>query len=79
MLLNRMSRGFIGYSDKTGSFFFFLKIYFLFIHEAHTHTHTHTGGERGRRRSRIPAGSPMRDSIPGPRDHDLSGRQTLNH
>ena len=24
-------------------------------------------------------GSPMRDSIPGPRDHDLRQRQTLNH
>ena len=41
--------------------------------------------ERGRdtdtRRSRLPAGSPMQDSIPGPRDHDLSPRQmlTLSH
>ena len=40
--------------------------------------------ERGRgtgrgKRSRLYAGSPMRDSIPGPRDHDLSQRQTLNH
>ena len=32
--------------------------------------------ERGRdihrRRSRLPTGSPMRDLIPGPQDHDLS-------
>ena len=26
-----------------------------------------------------PAGSPMQDLIPGPRDHDLCRRQTLNH
>ena len=37
------------------------------------------GTERGRGRSRLPAGSPMRHSIPGPRDHDLSQRQMLNH
>ena len=33
----------------------------------------------GRGRSRLPAGNPMRDSIPGPQDHNLSPRQTLNH
>ena len=33
----------------------------------------------GRGRSRFPAGSLMRDSIPGPRDHNLSRRQKLNH
>ena len=32
-----------------------------------------------RGRSRTPAGSPMWDSTPGPQDHDLSRRQTLNH
>ena len=31
------------------------------------------------RESRLPAGSLMQDSIPGPRDHDLSQRQMLNH
>ena len=33
----------------------------------------------GRGRSRLPAGSLMRDSIPGPRDHNLSQRQMRNH
>ena len=37
------------------------------------------GREIGRGRSRLPTGSPMRDSIPGPQDHALSRRQTLNH
>ena len=38
--------------------------------------------ERGRdigRRSRLPAGSLMPDSILGPQDHALSQRQTVNH
>ena len=44
--------------------------------------------ERGRVTGRLvkkqkekqaPVGSPMWDSIPGPRDHDLSRSQTLNH
>ena len=33
----------------------------------------------GRGRSRLPVGSLMQDLIPGPWDHDLSQRQTLNH
>ena len=37
------------------------------------------GRVTGRGRSRLPMGSLMRDSIPGPRDHDLSRRLTLNH
>ena len=37
------------------------------------------GPDTGRGRSRLHAGSPMRDAIPGPRDHDLSRRQMLNH
>ena len=32
----------------------------------------------GRRRSRLLAGSPMWDSIPGPWDYNLSQRQMLN-
>ena len=36
-------------------------------------------GKAGRGRSRLPAGSPMWDWIPGPQDQDLSRRQTLNH
>ena len=33
------------------------------------------GGDSGRGRSRLPAGSPVRDSIPGPQGHALSRRQ----
>ena len=33
---------------------------------------------RRRGRSMLPVGSPMQDSIPGPQDHSLSGRQMLN-
>ena len=54
--------------------FFFLRFY-LFIHERHPER----GRDIGRGRSRLPTGSPMRDSIPGPQDHDLSQRQMLNH
>ena len=35
--------------------------------------------DTGRGRSRLPSGSPMQDSIPGPWDHTLSRRQMLNH
>ena len=37
------------------------------------------GTETGRGRSRLHAGSSMRDSIPDLQDHDLSQRQMLNH
>ena len=50
--------------------FFFLRFYLL-IYERHR--------DRGSGRSRLPLGSPMWDLIPGPGDHDLSWRQTLNH
>ena len=33
----------------------------------------------GRGKSRLHAGSPMWDLIPGLQDHDLSQRQMLNH
>ena len=57
-------------------FFFFLKkIFYLFFHERHTER----GRDTGRARSRLPAGSSMWDSIPGPRHHTLSQKQTLNH
>ena len=52
----------------------FLRFY-LFIHERHTER----GRDTGRGRSRLPAGSPMQDLTPGPRDHDLSQTQTLKH
>ena len=39
-----------------------------------------TEGWRHRQREkRLPVGNPMQDSIPGPWDHALSPRQTLNH
>ena len=36
---------------------------------------TERGRDTGRGRSRLHAGSPMRDSIPGPQDHALGQRQ----
>ena len=36
------------------------------------------GKDIGRGRSRLPAGSPMWDSIPGPQDHALSQRRRIN-
>ena len=53
--------------------YLFLKI--LFIHERHRER----GRDTGRGRSRLLLGSLMRDSIPGPQNHDLSQRQILNH
>uniref|UniRef100_A0A8C0KR81 ADP ribosylation factor 1 n=1 Tax=Canis lupus dingo TaxID=286419 RepID=A0A8C0KR81_CANLU len=41
--------------------------------------HRERGRDIGRGRSRLPTGSPMWGSIPGPRDHNLSQRQTVNH
>ena len=53
------------------SSFIFFKI--LFTHQRHR------GRNMGRTRSRLPAGNPIWDSIPRPRDHDLSRRLALNH
>ena len=39
---------------------------------------TERSRDKGRGRSRLPVGSPIQDSIPGPWDHDLSRRQMLN-
>ena len=52
--------------------YFFL---ILFIHERHTERSRDTG----RRRKRVPVGSPMWNWIPGPWDHDLSQMQMVNH
>ena len=52
--------------------FFFKDFIYLFMRD------TERGRDIGRGRSRLPAGSPMRDLIPGPRDHILSQRQSLN-
>ena len=53
---------------------FFKKRFYLFIHERHKER----GKDTGRGRSRLHAGSPMWDSIPGLWDHNLSWRQMLN-
>ena len=50
-----------------------LQVFYLFMRD------TERGRDIGRGRSRLPVGSPMQDSIPGPWDHDLSQRQILNH
>ena len=63
----------IYFSHFIFSFPFFKKI--LFIHE----THTMRGRDIGRGKNRLPLGSLMPDSIPGPWDHNLSQRQMLNH
>ena len=49
--------------------------FYLFIRERHTDR----GRDTGRGRSRLRMGSLMQDSIPRPRDYDLSQRQILNH
>ena len=46
----------------------------LFILERHTER----GRDIGRGKSKLPEGSPLWDSIPGPQDQDPSWRQTLN-
>ena len=53
--------------------FFFLR-FDLFILE----TQRERGRDTGRRRSRLHAGSPMWDWIPGLQDHTLGHRQALN-
>ena len=59
---------------STHFIYLFLK-FCLFIHE----THTERGRDIGKGRSRPPTGNLMGNSIPGPQDHDMSQRQTLNH
>ena len=53
--------------------FFFLRFY-LFIHKRHTER----GKDTGRGRSRLHAGIPLWDSIPGLQGHALGQRQALN-
>ena len=53
---------------------FFFKILFIYYDR-----HRERGRDIAKGRSRIPMGSLMQDSIPGPQDHDLSQRQMLNH
>ena len=54
--------------------FLFLRFY-SFIHQRCRER----GRDIGRGRSRLPAETPKQNSIPGPWDHALSQRQTLNH
>lgn len=59
--------------------FFFLKILFLFYLTEREITSRQRGRQRERgKQAPCWAESPMRDSIPGPRDHDLSRRQLSN-
>ena len=62
---------------RSKAFIIFLlkKIFYLFFHKGHRER----GRDTGRGKSRLHAGGPMWDSIPGPQDHDLSQRQMLNH
>ena len=53
-------------------YFSFFKRLYLFIRDMEREAET------GRVKGRLPAGSLMWDSLPGPQDHDLSQRQTLN-
>ena len=50
-----------------------------FIYLCMRDTQREAGSNIGRGRSRLPAGSPMWDSIPRPWDHALSQKQLLNH
>ena len=58
-----------------GKILFVLKILFIYLFMRHRET----GRDLGRGRNRLPAGTPIQDSIPGPWDHDLAQRQALNH
>ena len=57
-------------------FFLFLKN-ILFIYSFMRNREREAETARGR--SRLPAGNPMWDLIPGPCDHNLSQKQTINH
>ena len=54
-------------------YYYFLKKFIV------TQRERERGRDTSRGRSRLHAGSPMWDSIPGVRDHSLSQRQMLNH
>ena len=56
-------------------FYFVFKVLFIYSWEMHRER----GKDTGRGRRRLPARSPMWDSIPGSQDHALSQRQILNH
>ena len=58
---------------------FFFKKYFIYLFMTDTQTGRERGRDTGRGRSRLHAGSLMRNSIPGLQDHALGQRQALNH
>ena len=62
-------------------YFLFIILDFLkdFIYLFMKDTQRERGRDTGRGRSRLHAGSPMWDSIPGLQDHTLGWRQMLNH
>ena len=51
---------------------------FIYSFMIDTHRERVVGRDAGRGRSRLYAGSPMWDSIPGLQDHALGQRQELN-
>ena len=72
-IIGRMA-SFLILKRSTKAFFFLKKDFiYLFMRD------TQRGRDTGRGRSRLHAGSPTRDSIPGLQDHALGPRQALNH
>ena len=72
----------LSYPDAPNFLVFIVIFLSFFLKNSFIHSVIHQrerGRDIGRGRSRLPARSPMWDSIPGPRDHDLSRRQMLNH
>ena len=66
-MLSKKKKDYIDFKGKT-LFYSLKKRLYLFIHE----TQKERGRDLGRGRSRLLAGSPMQDCIPGPQDHTLS-------
>ena len=60
------------------SIILFIHLFKDFIYLFMRDTRERESRDTGRERSRLLAGSPMWDWIPGPRDHALSQRQMLN-
>ena len=58
--------------------YFFFKILFIFSWETQRERERERGRGTGRGKSRLHAGSPTWDSIPGLQDHVLGRRQVLN-
>ena len=68
-------------NEELDSPLFFKTIYFIFLKSLFDRESTSRGSGRQREKEeQVPhwTGSPMQGSVPGPWDHDLSWRQTLN-